>query len=87
MRPEPKSIENDGLICDLLFKQIQKPKDVLTCRAINVYDNKYRINVYVKAIINNIDSQRIGYSCFAKLDDKKLSIVSETAQPSGKLAL
>lgn len=87
MRPEPKSIENDGLICDLLFKQIQKPKDVLTCRAINVYDNKYRINVYVKSIVNDIDSQRIGYSCFAKLENKDLFIVSETPPPSGKLAI
>jgi hypothetical protein len=87
MRPETKLIENDGLICDLLFKQIQKPKDVISCRAINVYDNKYRINVYVKAMIHNIDSQRIGYSCFARLEDKKLSIVSETPQASGKIAL
>lgn len=87
MRPEPKSIEYDGLVCDLLFKQKQKPKDLITCKAINVYDNKYRVNVYVKAVVNNIDSQIIAYSCFARLDDKKLSIVSETPQPSGKLAL
>lgn len=86
MRPEPKSTEYDGLICDLLFKHKDKPKDIITCKAVNVYDNKYRINVYVKAIINNIDSQRIGYSCFARLDNKTLSIVSETPEPSGKIA-
>jgi len=46
------------------------------CKAINVYDNKYRINVYTHEIINDLDSQRITKSYFARLnDDDSLDIL------------
>ena len=34
MKIEPKSISYDGLVCDLLFQQVPKPKNMITCKAI-----------------------------------------------------
>lgn len=78
MKVEPLSIETDGLVCDLLMKQIGTPKDLIMCRAINLWDNRYRINVYTKHMIGDIESKRISYSCFAKLNQTELTIVNET---------
>jgi len=63
-------------VCDLLWKQIDKPKNLEDCRAINVYDNKYRINVYTKSHcpIYDIDKVRITQSYFARLDGEELVI-------------
>jgi hypothetical protein len=78
MKKDPLSIEADGLVCDLLMKHIGRPKNLITCRAINLWDNRYRINVYTKYIVDGIDSRKISYSCFAKLDDNELTIISQT---------
>ena len=66
-----KTAKHDGLIdvCDILFKHVEKPKRYKMCKAINVYDNKYRINVYTHEVINDLDSQRISKSYFARLND------------------
>lgn len=83
MKTEPKSIEVDGVVCDMLLSKIGKPKGLVMCRAINLYDNRYRINVYTKTMVDNIESKRISYSCFAKLDNDQLNIVMETPGASG----
>lgn len=61
-------------VCTLLFKQIEKPSNFKMCKAINVYDNKYRINIYTHEVINDIESQRISQSYFAKLTDDGTSL-------------
>lgn len=65
-------------ICELLFKQIDKPKNFEMCRAINVYDNKYRINVYTSSYDHehDITKKRITHSYFAKVDNNKLQIIA-----------
>lgn len=65
-------------VCDLLFKQIEKPKNLEMCRAINVYDNRYRINVYTRSYCQeyDVDKVRITQSYFAKLNDNKLIILA-----------
>lgn len=78
MRVDPVSIETDGMVCDILMRQIGTPKDLIMCRAINLWDNRYRINVYTKHMVGDIESKRISYSCFAKLDNNSLDIVYET---------
>ena len=64
-------------VCGLLFKQVEKPKNLEMCRAINVYDNRYRINVYTRSrcSVYDIDKVRITQSYFAKLQDDKLTIL------------
>lgn len=63
-------------ICDLLWKQVDKPKNLEDCRAINVYDNKYRINVYTRSHddLHDIDKVRITQSYFCRLDGDQLII-------------
>jgi len=63
-------------ICDLLWEQVEKPKNLETCRAINVYDNKYRINVYTRSHdeLYDLDRVRITQSFFCRLDGDRLTI-------------
>jgi hypothetical protein len=56
-------------VCCLLFKQVQKPEHYMMCKAMNVYDNKYRINVYTKHEEEGLTKQRISNSYFAKLNE------------------
>ena len=65
-------------ICTLLFKQCEKPKNLEVCKAVNVYDNKYRINVYTRSYDDfwDVDKVRITQSYFAKLEGENLTIVS-----------
>jgi hypothetical protein len=78
MKVDPLSVETDGLVCDLLMKHIGRPRDLITCRAINLWGNKYRINVYTKHMVEDIESRKITYSCFAKLDKTNLTIINES---------
>jgi hypothetical protein len=66
LKESKDSIKPDD-VCDMLFQQIEKPSNFKMCRAFNVYDNKYRINVYTHEVIHDIESQRISQSYFAKL--------------------
>jgi len=70
------SFDNSESVCNLLFKQIEKPNNFEMCKAINVYDNKYRINVYTRIWdeIWQLEKKRITHSYFAKLDGNKLEI-------------
>ena len=65
-------------ICSLLFNQIDKPKNFEMCKAINIYDNKYRINIYTRIhdSIYDIEKKRITQSYFAKLKDNELIIIA-----------
>ena len=65
-------------ICDLLFRQVPEPKNLEECRAINVYDNKYRVNIYTRSRcpIYDVDKVRITQSYFVKLNGDQLEIVA-----------
>ena len=65
-------------VCGLLFKQIDKPENFETCKAINVYDNKYRINIYTNIYdeLRGLDTKRITQSYFARVDKDKLTIIA-----------
>ena len=79
MQRDPVSIEKDGPVCDLLMKRIGRPKNLIMCKATNLWGNRYRINVYTKYKKEGLEGQRITYSCFAKLiDDNKLEVVNES---------
>lgn len=63
-------------ICNLLFQQVPEPRNIEECRAINVYDNKYRVNVYTRSYDEfwDIEKVRITQSYFCKLNGDKLEI-------------
>lgn len=56
-------------ICGQILKLTPKPDNYLMCRAINVYDNRYRVNVYVKTNIEGIEGKKIGASYFIKYEN------------------
>lgn len=70
-------IENPN-VCDLLFKQIEKPKNLEMCKAINVYNNRYRINVYTKHYdkLHDLHKIKITQSYFCTLIDNELTITA-----------
>ena len=49
----------------LLWERVEKPKNLEVCKAINVYDNKYRVNVYTRSYDEfwDVDKVRITQSC------------------------
>lgn len=73
MSRDQVSFEVDGLICDLLFKKIQKPQGLSCCRAINLHDNIYRINLYIKKYDPIIDLERtpIEKSFYCRVDSNR----------------
>lgn len=63
-------------VCGLLWKQVDRPKNLEVCKAINVYDNRYRINVYTRKYDEfwDVEKVRITQSYFAILDGDELKL-------------
>lgn len=72
---EKKVVKIDN-IADLLFQQVEKPKNILKIKVINVYENAYRINIYSEHFDENLrlNKIKISHSYFCKLIDDKLII-------------
>lgn len=61
----------------LLFKQVEKPKHYLMTRIINVWENRYRINVYTEFLdeADNLTKRKISSSYFCHYSPGKLTII------------
>jgi hypothetical protein len=60
----------------LLFKLVSKPKNYIGNKIVNVYDDKYRVNLYCEFEENDLVKKRICGSYFVKLVNKsKLEII------------
>jgi hypothetical protein len=68
----------DMEIESLLFKQVKKPKHHLMTRIINLWENRYRINVYIEIQEDNLIKKRIHSSYFCHYHHGKLTIVPDT---------
>jgi len=71
--------ENSNLpvdVCGLLFKQIEKPLNLVHCKAVNVYNDRYRINLYTRKYneLYDLEQTRISESYFCKLVGETLEI-------------
>jgi len=60
----------------LLFKQVEKPKNHLMAKIINVWENRYRINVYTEIFDDTIQltKRKISASYFCHYSPGKLEI-------------
>ena len=60
----------------LLFKQVEKPKNHLMTKIINVWENRYRINVYTEIFDTTIQltKRKIYASYFCHYSPGKLEI-------------
>jgi len=59
----------------LLFKQVTKPKNHLMTKIINVWEHRYRINVYTEIEEDNLTKRKIHSSYFCHYVPGKLTIV------------
>lgn len=71
----------------LLFKQVEKPKNHLITKVINLWENRYRINVYIEIEEDNLIKKRIHSSYFCHYSPGKLTIIpdSDKISPSRKI--
>jgi hypothetical protein len=83
MVKEPKNnVENteekkisEGDVIDLLLKQVEKPKNCIKIKAVNVYGNRYRINIWMVVTEDGLDKNKITQSYFAIVDSNKIKIL------------
>ncbi len=71
-------IKNQNLQpCDVIFNHTDKPKDFLMCRSTNVFDDKWRVNIYSKRYVEGIEGKYISGSYFVQFnsDDNALHII------------
>jgi hypothetical protein len=72
-------VENYGITpCDVIFKHTEKPADYLYCRSINIFDDRWRVNIYSKVFVDGIEGKRISKSFFTHFNQAngELKIVS-----------
>jgi hypothetical protein len=63
--------------CDVIFNQVDKPLDYIFCKSMNVYDDRWRVNIYSKRLVDGIEGKYISSSYFVKFDTEhnKLTIL------------
>ena len=62
-------------ICSMIFKHVERPRNLVKCDAKNVYDNKYRVNIYTRHYDEFHDIEKINLES----DDIPLIHVAEKA--------
>lgn len=64
-----KKIDDYGITpCDVIFSHVEKPKDFLCCKSINVYDDRWRVNIYSKRYVEGIEGKCISQSYFVNFN-------------------
>jgi hypothetical protein len=71
----------DMEIESLLFKQVKKPKNHLMTKIINVWANRYRINIYVELYEDNLVKRKIESSYFCHYSPGSLEIIDGPQLP------
>lgn len=61
----------------LLFKQVEKPKHFLMVRSLNLFENRYRVNIYIQIEEEGLTKKRINSSYFCHYSPGKLTIIPE----------
>jgi hypothetical protein len=64
--------------CDFIFEYVEKPTDYIFSKCFNVFDDKWRVNLYSKRYVEGIEGKYISNSYFVKFnsDNNKLVFVS-----------
>ena len=78
----------DHEIESLLFKQVDKPKHHLMTKIIKLWDNRYRINIYIEIEEDNLIKRKIANSYFCHYSPGKLTIIPDNdhVSPSRKIS-
>lgn len=75
MQNDAKIIENPD-VCTLVIKEKGKPEGYLMCKAMNVFDNKYRVNIYSKRLVDGIEGNTISQTYFVSYTKDKIKFLS-----------
>jgi hypothetical protein len=73
-----KAMKENPYVCKEILKQVGEPDNYFMCKGMNVYDNRYRVNVYVREDIEDLTGHKlyIKDSYFCKLEDDEVTILS-----------
>lgn len=74
-----KKIDHYGITpCDVIFNHVEKPNDYLCCKSVNVFEDRWRVNIYSKRYIEGIEGKYISQSYFVHFNSENanLKIVS-----------
>ena len=73
-----KAIKENPYVCKEVLDQVGEPDNYYMCKGMNVYDNRYRVNIYVKEEVEDLTGykQYIDKSYFCKYNGTDLTIVS-----------
>jgi len=72
-----KAIKENPYVCKEILKQVGEPDNFLMCKGMNVFDDRYRVNIYVQEPVDDLTGykQYIHSSYFCKLVDDKVTIL------------
>lgn len=72
-----KNKTEDVTPCDVIFDHVEKPRGFLFCKSINVFDDRWRVNIYSRRYVDDIEGKYISQSYFVKFnqDSSKLDIL------------
>lgn len=81
--------ENEQIVADLIWSQVEKPSGTLFTVAHNVFDDKYRVNCFVRkwaGLENDLPGQAIGFSAMVKYnrDTHTLTVLRQTGDADYK---
>lgn len=65
---------SEDKIIELLFKRVEKPKGLFDIKIVNVFDNRYRINLWIRVEDKGVSKTKVGTSYFAILEEDSLKI-------------
>ena len=68
---------NDIEIESLLYKQVEKPRNHLMTKVINLFENRYRINIYTQIEEDGLLKKKIAASYFCHYSPGKLEIIPD----------
>jgi hypothetical protein len=76
---------SESLLQGLFFKQVDKPKNLVKIKITNVFDNRYRINVWTETFEDGLTKYKITQSYFARFSENCL-ILDAQEQPKKKFS-
>lgn len=73
-----KAIKENPYVCKQVLEQVGEPDNYFMSKGMNVYDNKYRVNIFVKEELSDITGHKlyIKQSYFCRLDNDVVTILS-----------
>ena len=73
-----QAIPESQEVCDKLLDMVGKPDNFHMCKGMNVYDDRYRVNVFVKEEVEDITGHKlyIDKSYFCRYNGTDLTIMS-----------